>query len=413
MTILLLIRHASNDYLREGRLAGRTPGVHLNAQGQREADDLARRTAHLPLQAIYSSPLERALDTANAIAQCHKLPVTIVPGLIESEAGEWTGRKISELNNTETWKAIQTKPVGVKLPGGESIDQVQARMVAAVEAIRQRHPDGVVAVVSHADPLKSVIAHYLNWDLNHFQRIAISPASVTVLKVDDKGAALLRSNDTGPLPKFEHPKTPAKPAAPLATANPSETQPETETETKEERKMAEANILHDLNPVTRVSVGALGEPGHRTFYLQGRQGTTLVSLLVEKEQVNALSQGIAELLTRLGDRIDAPTETSEYDVALEEPVEPLFRIGQLGLGYDQSNDLLVIVAYAVPETEESERLDVVRFWATRDQMRALARHASQVIAAGRPICVLCGRPIDPEGHFCPRRNGHGARAELV
>jgi len=414
MTTLLLIRHASNDYLKAGRLAGRTPGVHINAQGQREADDLARRTAHLPIEAIYSSPLERALDTANVIAACHQLPVIIVEDLIEGEAGEWTGRKITEINGTDTWKAIQTKPVGVKLPGGESIDQVQARMVAAIEKIREKHPRGVVAVVSHADPLKSVIAHYLNWDLNNFQRIAISPASVTVLGINEKGAVLLRLNDTGHLPKFHEPKEKAETQQEEEVKQEPEGTAEKKDETeKEERKMPEANIVHDLNPVSRVTVGALGEPGHREFYLQGRQGTTLVSLLAEKSQMTSLSQGITDLLTRLGERADAPTNVSPYELALEQPVEPLFRIGQLGLGYDQENDLLVIVAYALQTEEEPETIDVVRFWGTRDQMRALARHVTEVAAAGRPICVLCGRPIDPEGHFCPRRNGHGAHAELV
>ena len=399
MTILLLIRHASNDFIKDGRLAGRTPGVHINAQGQREADDLARRTAHIPIEAIYSSPLERATDTARAVANCHNLSVQIVEGLLEGHAGEWTGKKISELNTTETWKAIQTKPIGVKLPGGESIDEVQARMVAAIEHIRKNHPDGIVAIVSHADPLKSVVAHYLNWDLNNFQRIAISPASVTVLSVDDKGAALLRTNDTGPLPKFEKPKP--------------EKKENSETDKKDESKMAEANIVHDLNPVSRITIGALGEPGQRTFFLQGQQGRTLVSLVTEKEQMNSLAQGITDLLTRLGERAEAKTDVSAYELELQEPVEPLFRIGQLGLGYDQESDLLVVVAYALPEQQDQEVLDVVRFWATRDQMRALARHVTEVAAAGRPTCVLCGRPIDPAGHFCPRRNGHAAYVQMM
>jgi probable phosphomutase (TIGR03848 family)/uncharacterized repeat protein (TIGR03847 family) len=410
MTILLLIRHASNDFIKEGRLAGRTPGVHINAQGQREADDMARRTAHIPIEAIYSSPLERAIDTANAVASCHNLPVQIVEGLLEGHAGDWTGKKLSELNTTETWKLIQTKPIGVKLPGGESIDEVQLRMVAAVEDIRKRHPDGIVAIVSHADPLKSVVAHYLNWDLNNFQRIAINPASVTVISVDDKGAALLRSNDTGPLPKFEKPK-------PEKKTDESETKPETSTksepEQKETQKMAEANIVFDLNPVSRVTVGAMGEPGQRTFFLQGRQGSTMVSLVTEKEQMNSLAQGVTDLLTRLGERSDAPTDVSAYELTLEQPVEPLFRIGQLGLGYDQETDLLVIVAYAIPEEDDQEMVDVVRFWATRDQMRALSRHVAEVAAGGRPICVLCGRPIDPLGHFCPRRNGHATHVQMM
>lgn len=429
MTILLLVRHASNDYIKEGRLAGRTPGVHINAHGQREADDMARRTAHLPIEAIYSSPLERAVDTANAIAGCHKLPVQIVEGLLEGHAGEWTGKKLSELNTTETWKLIQTKPIGVKLPGGESIDEVQTRMVAAIEEIRKKHPDGIVAIVSHADPLKSVVAHYLNWDLNNYQRIAINPASVTVLSVDDKGAALLRSNDTGPLPKFEKPK-PVKKKTEDAADTPQVTnesegtlEPQksesasaiepTATEQKQEEKMAEANIVHDLNPVSRVTVGAIGEPGQRTFFLQGRQGLTMVSLVTEKEQMNSLAQGVTDLLTRLGERADAPTDVSDYELALEQPVEPLFRIGQLGLGYDQESDLLVIVAYAIPEDQDQEMVDVVRFWATRDQMRALARHVVQVAAGGRPTCVLCGRPIDPQGHFCPRRNGHATHVQMM
>jgi probable phosphoglycerate mutase len=407
MTVFLLVRHATNDYVKEGRLAGRTPGVHLNAQGQREAQDLARRTAHLPIEAIYSSPLERALDTADALAECHKLPVQIIAGLVESDAGEWTGKKITELNTTDTWKAIQTSPIGVKLPGGESIDEVQTRMVAVIEAARQKHPDGLVAIVSHADPLKSVIAHYLNLDLNQFQRIAISPASVTVLQVDDKGGAvLLRTNDTGPLPKWEKPR-PVKQEQSQAQAG------KTENEHEDGHKMAEANIVHDLNPVSRVTVGALGEPGQRTFFLQGRQDTTMVTLVAEKEQMNSLAQGVTELLSRLGDKTDAPAGISAYELALEQPVEPLFRIGQLGLGYDQENDLIVIVAYAQPENEEQETVDVVRFWASRDQMRALARQVAEVAAAGRPTCVLCGRPIDPEGHFCPRRNGHATYVQMI
>ncbi|MCC7165140.1 MAG: DUF3090 family protein [Anaerolineae bacterium] len=406
MTILLLIRHATNDFIKEGRLAGRTPGVHLNAQGQREADEMAHRTAHIPLEAIYSSPLERAVDTANALANCHKLPIQIVEGLLEGDAGEWTGKKLSELNTTETWKAIQTKPIGVKLPGGESIDQVQTRMVAAIEQIRLAHPDGIVAVVSHADPIKSVVAHYLNWDLNQFQRIAINPASVTILGVDDKGTALLRSNDTGPLPKFE------KPSKQGADAQPEGSQ-DKETEQKDERKMAEANIVHDMNPVDRITVGAVGEPGQRTFYLQGRQGSLLVSLVTEKEQMNSLAQGVTELLTRMGEKADAPSDVSSYELALEEPLEPLFRVGQLGLGYDQNSELLVVAAYAFPEQEDQEELDVVRFWASRDQGRALARHITQVAAGGRPTCVLCGRPIDPRGHFCPRRNGHATYVQMV
>jgi len=176
--------------------------------------------------------------------------------------------------------------------------------------------------------------------------------------------------------------------------------------------MAEHNILYDLNPVTHITVGAIGVPGKRTFYLQGQQGTTIVTLVTEKEQVAALTKGIDELLDRLGmSSKTAPVNALEME--LSQPIEPLFRIGQLGLGYDAEQKLIVLVAYELPEEENVEIVSVVRFWATAEQMRAVARHGAGVVAGGRPICVLCGRPIDPEGHFCPKRNGHGERATLT
>jgi len=203
MTVLLLIRHASNDYLKENRFAGWLPGIHLNAQGQREADALARRLNHISLHAIYCSPLDRALDTARAVAQCQKLDVNIVQELGDTRIGEWEGKLIKEVDNTETWKQIQAKPVGVAIGGGESIDQVQTRMVAAIDQIRAKHPKQIVAVFTHADPIKTVVAHYLKMDLNDFQRILINPASVTVFFFDEQGARLFRLNDSDKLPSFK------------------------------------------------------------------------------------------------------------------------------------------------------------------------------------------------------------------
>lgn len=417
MTILLLIRHASNDFLKEGRLAGWTPGLHINGQGQREADALARRLAPIPLSAIYSSPLERAVDTARVVAACHKLNVQIREDLGETHTGEWTGKLIKQVEDSETWKKIQERPVGVPLPGGESIDQVQARMVTAIDAIVAAHPHQVVAVVSHADPLKAAIAHYLGLDLNNFQRIAINPASVTVFFFGERGPVLFRLNDSEKLPPLRpEPEKIANPAIPggkdgvLSRAK--EATEVNAEERKEEQAMPEANILHDLNPVTHITAGAIGTPGKRTFYLQGRKGAHIVTLIAEKEQIAALSSGIDQLLERLGGGSQS-VQVTATEMELSQPLEPVFRIGQLGLGYEAEHDLLVIVAYELPEEENPATINVVRFWATREQMRALARHAAGVVAGGRPICVLCGRAIDPEGHFCPRRNGHGAHATLT
>lgn len=202
-TTLLLIRHASNDYLKENRFAGWIPGIHLNAQGQREADALARRLQHISLHALYSSPLERARDTANAVAMCQHLDINIVPALGDTRIGEWEGKLIKEVEHTETWKQLQAKPVGVKIGGGESIDEVQARMIAAIDKMIAHHPKQIVAVFSHADPIKTVVAHFLKMDLNEFQRIIISPASVTVFFIDENGAKLFRLNDSAKLPSFK------------------------------------------------------------------------------------------------------------------------------------------------------------------------------------------------------------------
>lgn len=197
MTTLLLIRHASNDYVKDGRLAGLTPGVHLNEQGQREAAALARRLESVALDAIYSSPIERARETAHAVAQNRKRDVQIHPGLIEVDVGEWTGRLISELVETDAWKQMLAQPVVARFPGGDSFAVARQRIVAAIDALVAAHPDQTIALVSHADPIKIALAHYLGMDLNQFNRIVVDPASVSVLKFNERGPVLDRLNDNG------------------------------------------------------------------------------------------------------------------------------------------------------------------------------------------------------------------------
>lgn len=175
--------------------------------------------------------------------------------------------------------------------------------------------------------------------------------------------------------------------------------------------MAEQSVI-DLNPVTRITADAIGEPGQRVFYIQARQGTNLVTLLCEKEQVQALAVGIEQMLMQLAqknpDKVGPVDEVLALDMSLEEPLEPIFRVGQMGLGYEEEHNLLVLVAQElVPEGEEPESGSVARFWITPVQSRTLARHALEVVAAGRPRCPLCGAPMGPDGeHFCPRKNGH-------
>lgn len=166
--------------------------------------------------------------------------------------------------------------------------------------------------------------------------------------------------------------------------------------------------VFDLKPVTHIVAGAIGPPGQRVFYLQASQEETLVTLVLEKEQVRALAESVEQALAELEKRRPQPFGAlelvSQYDLVLREPVQPEFRVGQMALGYDEDSDLLIIIAQEL--TEDPDEMSVARFWATRAQMRALSEHSLQVVELGRPICPLCSQPINPDGHFCPRRNGH-------
>ena len=164
----------------------------------------------------------------------------------------------------------------------------------------------------------------------------------------------------------------------------------------------------ELNPVTNLTIGTIGLPGKRTFYLQGSRGIQVVSLIIEKEQALMLANSLDSLLEELEQRYPRDTrETQEpvwRDMRLREPVEDYFRVGNMGVGYNEDTDQVVLVAYEL--VEEDEDPQVVSYWATRAQIQALIQHAIDVVKAGRPICGNCGQPIDPDGHFCPNRNGH-------
>jgi uncharacterized repeat protein (TIGR03847 family) len=229
-------------------------------------------------------------------------------------------------------------------------------------------------------------------------------------------------------------------------------------------------MVIELDPVDRITADAVGEPGERSFFLQARKGTELVTLLVEKQQVQLLAASVVEILARVGKETGEGPD--EDQMGLEEPIEPAWRVGRLSIGYEEERDLLLLeVAELLPEEEgqyealieaedptgleaigpelvvgfeaeeeaeeEAEAEEIpeepteedlraiealeavgepgegnqVRMWATREQMLSLARHAAAVSARGRPRCPLCGNPMEPEGHNCPALNGHGKIGE--
>jgi probable phosphomutase (TIGR03848 family) len=221
VTTLLLIRHGANDWV-HGRLAGWTPGVHLNEEGRRQAATLAARLALLPIDALYSSPLDRTVETAQAIAGPRGLPLRLAEGLGEVRYGEWQGAELKELYKHELWPGVQFYPSGTRFPGGETLGEAQVRMVATLDALRAQHPKGVIAVVSHADIIKLAVAYYIGMHIDLFQRLEISPCSATALLFTRMGPRLLAYNDTGSLehlrPKPEEPKGEAAAETPAAEA---------------------------------------------------------------------------------------------------------------------------------------------------------------------------------------------------
>jgi probable phosphoglycerate mutase len=199
-TIVLLVRHAMNDWVETGKLAGRTPDVHLNDRGKDQAQRLAERLAGHPIRAIYASPLERAQETAAPLAEKLGLPVETSAGIGEVDFGEWTGQKLEELAKTPEWRVVQGRPSAMRFPAGESIWEMQYRVVDEIERLARAHPHEMIVLVSHADVIKSALAHYLGLHLDQFQRLMIGTASLSTLVFGPMGGMVVTLNDTAHLP---------------------------------------------------------------------------------------------------------------------------------------------------------------------------------------------------------------------
>lgn len=200
MATIILVRHGENDWVKKQRLAGWIPNVHLNDNGRQQAEQAARRLANLPIKAVYSSPVVRCMETAEYIAGVHQLEIVELGDVGEVRYGDWEGKKIKKLAKKKLWHVVQHFPSRIRFPNGEALREVQFRAIQALEKLSLRHADELIAVVSHADLIKLVLAHYLGVHIDLFQRIAVSPASVSVLALPANGAVrVLRINDDGPL----------------------------------------------------------------------------------------------------------------------------------------------------------------------------------------------------------------------
>jgi broad specificity phosphatase PhoE len=214
-TVVLLVRHGTTETTGK-ELPGRAPGLHLSDTGRRQAEDVAARIGamaqpppdDLPrgngqrrkpprVAAVYASPLERTRETAAPIAEALGLAVVPDEGLLELDMGEWTGLELKAAMKRKEWATIQRYPSGFAFPGGESFLAMQTRMVSTLDRLRAAHPGETVVAVSHADPIRAAVAHAMGTHLDLFQRIVVSPCSLTAIAFGDGGPIVLKVNDTG------------------------------------------------------------------------------------------------------------------------------------------------------------------------------------------------------------------------
>ena len=186
MTTFALIRHASHDLLGHA-IAGRAPGVPLSAEGIREAEALAGRFDAGSIQALYSSPLERARATAAPLATRLKLDAQVADELNEIDFGEWTNRTLADLHDLEAWRGFNVFRSGSRIPGRETMLEVQGRVLRLLQRLCSMHPDETVALISHGDVIKATLAYFLGVPLDLFQRIEISPASISIVRIGRYG----------------------------------------------------------------------------------------------------------------------------------------------------------------------------------------------------------------------------------
>ena len=220
-TVVLLVRHGSTPSTGK-ELPEPGAGPSLSDAGRKEAEEAGQliaawRATLPPLAALYSSPLSRTRETAGIVGKALNLDVVEERGLVDCDVGEWAGEPLSHLSRKPEWPVVQHYPSGFRFPGGESMAEMSARIVGTVRALAARHPGHAVVVVSHADPIKAVLAEALGVHLDLFQRIVVSPASVSSISYSQAGPAVMLTNWTGP---SRHAPSKAKPAPP-ATGQPA------------------------------------------------------------------------------------------------------------------------------------------------------------------------------------------------
>ena len=200
-TMVLFVRHGQTPTT-GAVLPGRAPGLHLSERGREQAEQAAARIVALGadrIGAVYASPMERARETAAPIARAVGRRVRVLDGLNECDFGQWTGRRLSDLRRRRDWRQVQRSPSSFRFPGGESFAEMQTRITGAVQSLAARHPGSTVVAVSHADTIKAAVSHASGAHLDMFQRIVVSPCSITAILYSTDGPVVLAVNSTSDL----------------------------------------------------------------------------------------------------------------------------------------------------------------------------------------------------------------------
>jgi len=196
-TLVLLVRHGQTPTTGKV-LPGRASGLHLAEAGVRQAEQVAERlTGFRNVDAVYASPLERARETAAPIGRALDQRVRIERGLLECDFGDWTGAELKKLMKKPEWTTVQRAPSTFRFPNGESFTEMQTRMVSTLERLVDRHRGRAIVCVSHADPIKAVVAHAMGTHLDLFQRVVIGTCSVSAIAYSTSGPVVLTVNSTG------------------------------------------------------------------------------------------------------------------------------------------------------------------------------------------------------------------------
>ena len=401
MPTVILVRHGRSTANATGVLAGRLPGVHLDDAGVKQAVAVGERLAGVRLAAAVTSPLERCRETRREITTPAGRPLRAAQrqAAVECDYGEWQGRALKDLAKEKLWKTVQAQPSAATFPGGESMRAMQDRAVAAVRRhdarVAAEHGDDAVwLAVSHGDVIKSILADALGTHLDLFQRIHVDPASVSIVRYTESRPFVIGTNThAGDLAWLTPPKKPrahrqqrgARTPRWVEAPDPRQARP----------RVSDMPVVHRFDPPERFVAGTVGEPGQRTFFLQAREGARLVSVSLEKQQVQALAERIDELLDELmraaGDDVlipaIAPRDLTDNQ-PLEQPIEEEFRAGTMTLSWDGADERIVIEVF--PFTEAAVVSPEQLAGGPRGPPRARARRDLPRPAHGRRRAVVRG-----------------------